>query len=45
LRELGIDGRMLLRWALKIVFEFVEWIQPAQVRIQWRVILSIVTKI
>jgi hypothetical protein len=43
LEDLGIDGRILLKLILKIVWEGVDWIHMAQDRVKWQAVLKAVT--
>jgi hypothetical protein len=43
LEDLGVDGRIILKWILKEVgWEGVDWIDMAQDRDRWRAVVSAV---
>ena len=42
LEDLGLDGRIILKWIFEEWFGSVEWIDPAQDRDRWRTVLNAV---
>jgi hypothetical protein len=46
LRDLGLDGRIILKWLFKLNgCEDVNWIQPAQDRTDWGTLINTVMNI
>jgi hypothetical protein len=40
--DLGVGGRITLRWTLEIGIDGANWIRLAQVRVQWRAFVNTV---
>jgi hypothetical protein len=45
LKELGIDEEIILKWILEIGYEHISWNHLSQDRVQWQVLVNIVTNL
>jgi len=42
-RDLGVDGRIILKWIMRKLFEYLKWINLGQDRDRWPAVVNALT--